>query len=138
MPLCPILAIFCSAWKQPLILISFTVACLGPHRHKQEPTLNFCSNHEAQNSCQKHRFQLPEPHWCETQTCGLNSKQIHKGNGFSIPCMQQCISLLGNPQNACPAEEDLLSKKQSLFSSNVSSFLPKHSNHALVSSSSEQ
>lgn len=51
MPLCPILAIFCSAWKQPLILISFTVACLGSHRHEQEPTLNFYSNHEAQNSC---------------------------------------------------------------------------------------
>lgn len=85
MSVCLILAIFCSAWKQPLILTSFTVACLGSCMHEQAQTLNLYSNHE--NSLRWiawHCSLLSEPHWCKTQTWSLNSEQIHKGNGFIL------------------------------------------------------
>lgn len=32
----------------------------------------------------QHCSQLPQPQQCETQTCSLNSEQIHKENGFTL------------------------------------------------------
>lgn len=120
MPLYPISSIFCSAWKQTLILSSFTVACLGSCMHERAPSSNFYSNHEPKIPVEdrnvSHMGSLALlPTTITTAVWHIVWIQNRFIKKMALPCTQQCISLLENTKclsRERPSQQKLHSLQQ--------------------------